>query len=325
MHQKVPLTGAMMIRRARMLLIGATLFWGLTFPLIRGLQLAQNDHAPDVSAPTLVSADVAARFGVAALVLLPFCVRDLLNIRRREWMQAIGLAFLAGIGLFLQSLGLAWTDASVAAFLTQLYTLIVPLIVALRDWRLPGWRVFVACGLVLAGAALLSPDILKHFVPGAGELVILLSAVFFAGQIVWVERPIFAENRALLVTMLMFALLAAMFTTGYAGQGGDIATLKRLFEPAPVWQMFLALLFLCTIFTFLIMNCWQRWVSASEAGIIYCIEPVIAAILCGFLPGWISRFASISYPNEPLTWTLFVGGSLIVGATILVATEKRTA
>ena len=314
-----------MIRRARTLLISATLFWGLTFPLMRGFQLAQRDHAPDVSPPVMASADIALRFGLAALVLLPFCGRGLLNIQRREWMQAIGLAFLAGTGLYLQTLGLVWTDASVAAFLTQLYTLIVPLIVALRDRRLPGQRVFFACALVLAGAAILSPNLLKHFALGPGELLILLSTGFFAAQIVWVERPVFAENRSLLVTMLMFALMAVMFTAGYVGQGGNLPTMGRLFEPAPVWQMLLVPLFPCTIFTFTIMNAWQRWVSASEAGIIYCIEPVIAAILCGFFPGWISRFAAIDYPNEPLGWNLLVGGSLIVGATVLVATEKRTA
>ncbi len=77
------------------------------------------------------------------------------------------------------------------------------------------------------------------------------------------------------------------------------------------------------MFNFLIMNAWQRWVSATEAGLIYCIEPVIATILAGFLPGWISRFASVSYANETLTWSLLVGGLLIVGATVLVATERR--
>jgi drug/metabolite transporter (DMT)-like permease len=325
MHQKYAPSPAVMMERARLLLIGATLFWGLTFPLVRGFELAQRAHVPGVSALVLASADVGLRFGVAALVLLPLCVRDLLTITRREWIQAAGLALLAGIGMYLQTLGLAWADASVVAFLTQLYTLIVPLIVALRDRRRPGQRVVVACGLVLLGAALLSPDLVRYFTLGPGEVVIALSTFFFAGQIVWVERPVFAENRAVLVTMLMFAMLGTMFGLGYAGAGGDAATLVKLFEPSAVWQMILVLLFPCTVFTFLIMNAWQRWVSATEAGLIYCIEPVIAAILGGFLPGWISRFAGIDYANEPLTWSLLVGGTLIVSATILVATEKRTA
>ena len=198
------------------------------------------------------------------------------------------------------------------------------MIVALRDCRWPSRRVVVACGLVLAGAALLSPNFLRHFSFGPGEVVTILSTGFFAGQIVWVERPIFAENRAVLVTMLMFALMGVVFGLGYALQGGTPDLTQQLFTPAAVWQMFLVLLFPCTIFTFLVMNAWQRWVSATEAGLIYCIEPVIAAILSAFLPGWISRYAGIDYANEPLRWTLLIGGALIVGATILVATEKRT-
>jgi drug/metabolite transporter (DMT)-like permease len=312
-----------MVERARLLLIGATLFWGLTFPLVRALQLAQREHVPGLSAPAVVCADVALRFGLAALVLLTLCAHQLRHITGREWWQAGGLALLAGIGLYLQTLGLAWADASVVGFLTQLYTLIIPLIVAVRDRRLPGARVVVACGMVIGGAALLSPNFLRHFSFGPGEWVTILSTGFFAGQIVWVERPIFAENRSLLVTMLMFALLGVMFGVGYVVQGGDVATLGRLFAPTAVWQMFLVLLFPCTIFTVLVMNAWQRWVSATEAGLIYCIEPVISATLCGFLPGWISRYAGIAYPNEPLRWTLLIGGLLIVGATVLVATEKR--
>jgi drug/metabolite transporter (DMT)-like permease len=324
MHQKYSPPPGVMLQRARLLLISATLFWGLTFPLVRGFQLAQLAHVPQVKAPALACADVALRFGAAALVLLPLCLGDLRRVTRREWIQAIGLALLAGIGLYLQTLGLAWADASVVGFLTQLYTLIVPLIVALRDCRPPSRRVVVACLMVLAGAALLSPNFLRHFSLGPGEVVTILSTGFFAGQIVWVERPIFAENRSVLVTMLMFGLMAVMYGAGYAGQGGSVATLGALFAPPGVWQMFLMLLFPCTIFTFLVMNTWQRWVSATEAGLIYCIEPVIAAILSAFLPGWISRYAGVDYANEPLRWTLLLGGAMIVGATVLVATEKRT-
>ncbi len=90
-----------------------------------------------------------------------------------------------------------------------------------------------------------------------------------------------------------------------------------------LWSLTAALVLLCTVFNFLIMNAWQRCVSATEAGLIYCIEPVMASFLALFLPGWISHFGSISYENETLNWTLFVGGALIVSATVLVATEPK--
>ncbi len=204
-------SGARLIHRARVLLVGTTVLWGMSFPLVRGLELVQRANAPHVSAAALACADMAMRFSLAALFLLAMYGRQLTRVNWREWSQAIGLGFFAAGALYLQTLGLAWTDASIAAFLTQLYTLIVPLIVAVRDRRAPSLRVILACVMVLVGVAMLSPGLLKHFMLGPGELVIIISAFFAASQIVWVERPLYAENRAGVVTLIMFAMMAAVF------------------------------------------------------------------------------------------------------------------
>jgi drug/metabolite transporter (DMT)-like permease len=303
------------IRRARTLLVGATALWGLSFPVLRGLELEQAAHSSGVPAPALAAADTAARFLCAALILLPLFGRELRGMSRREWSQASGLAFFGGIGMFLQLLGLLWTDASVAAFITQLYTLIVPLVAALRT--------VIACLLVLVGAALLSPGLLIHFKLAVGEAVIALSSIFFAGQIMWVERPRYVANRPGPVTLLMFALMGLFFAGAYPLLGGTMATAPKLFaQPGVIGLMITAVLF-CTVINFFIMNKWQRWVSATEAGLIYCLEPVFATALAAFLPGIISVLAGVNYPNEPLGWNLLLGGALIVGATILVATQRR--
>jgi drug/metabolite transporter (DMT)-like permease len=315
--------GVLLIRQARVLLMGATVLWGLSFPLLRGLELAQREHAPRVPDSALAGADTAMRFGLAALFLLPFYGRGLFQVTLREWSQAIGLSFLAGFGLYLQTVGLAWTDASISAFLTQLYTLIVPLIVALRDRRWPSLRVVTACGMVLIGVAMLSPGLLTHLTLGPGEIVIILSTGFLASQIVWVERPVYSENRPGLVTLIMFILLTVMFVFVYFVTGGTSRYARQLFDTPALWKLMLALVLFCTVINFFIMNRWQRCVSATEAGLIYCIEPVIATALSSFLPGWISQLAGIAYPNETLTWTLFAGGALIIIATVLVASERR--
>jgi drug/metabolite transporter (DMT)-like permease len=308
--------------RARAILIATTLFWGMSFPLLRALQLAQQAHAPHIPDRILSCADVTVRFGLAALFLLPLYGRDLARITAKEWSQASGLAVLAVLGLYGQTLGLAWTDASISAFLTQLYTLMVPLIVALRDRRPPTMRVIGACVLVLIGIALLSPRLLSHFTFGAGEIVTIMGAVFFAAQIVWVERPIYAGNRSGLVTLIMFVLVAAISLALYPMLGGTVRMGGELFASATLGGLMLAVVILCTVTTFYVMNRWQRFVSATEAGLIYCLEPVIATTLASFLPGWISRWAGIDYPDETLRWGLLAGGALIIAAAALVATQS---
>jgi len=312
-----------LVRKARVLLIGSTVLWGMSFPLVRGVELVQHANVAGLSDGALAAANVAIRFALAVAILVPIYGAQFVYITGREWSQAAGLAIFAVGGLYLQTLGLAWTDASITAFLTQLYSLIVPLIVAVRDRRFPSLRVIVACALVLAGAAMLSPGLLQHFVFGTGEFVIILSTLFMACQIVWVERPIYGENRPGVVTILMFTLMAAFSTAAYFTLGGTPHLARQLLGTPVLWSLTAALVLFCTVFNFLIMNAWQRRVSATEAGLIYCIEPVIASFLALFLPGWISRFASIDYANETLTWTLFVGGALIVSATVLVATESK--
>jgi drug/metabolite transporter (DMT)-like permease len=305
------------------MLMGATALWGLSFPLLRGLELAQGEFARGVPSVALAAGDMAARFLLAALVLLPFYGRELFTLTRLEWSQTVGLAFFAGAGLYLQTLGLLWTDASVAAFLTQLYTLFVPLVVAFRDRRWPTSRTVVACLLVLLGTALLSPGFLSHFSLAFGEGLILLSTTFFSGQIVWVERPRYAANRTGLVTLVMFGLVGLFFAAIFPMLGGTLSGAGRLFPTPGLVVLIAAIVLFCTVINYFIMNQWQRWVSATEAGLIYCLEPVIATFLVSFLPGKLSLLTGVRYENEPLGWNLLVGGTLIVGATVLVATQRR--
>ena len=66
----------------------------------------------------------------------------------------------------------------------------------------------------------------------------------------------------------------------------------------------------------MLMNKWQRHVTATEAGLIYCVEPVFASCFSLFLPGWFSSWAHIHYTDEHLTQRLLIGGGLITAANI---------
>jgi drug/metabolite transporter (DMT)-like permease len=74
----------------------------------------------------------------------------------------------------------------------------------------------------------------------------------------------------------------------------------------------------CTLMAYVMMNRWQKFVTATEAGLIYCIEPVIASFLSLSLPAVFSTWADIHYANEQLTGRLFVGGGLITAANLLL-------
>ena len=186
-------------------LVAGTALWGISFPVIKAIFLKQDQLVPGAPSAFLASLVVVARFGIGAIVVLAFCARTLRTITRAEIWEGVGLAFFGGLGILFQMDGLAHTSASTSAFLTQFYCLLIPIWAAMTQRALPTFAVVVSSALVLAGAAILSNFNLREMKIGRGEAETLIAAIFFAGQILWLEKPEFAHNRTSHFTFVMFA------------------------------------------------------------------------------------------------------------------------
>jgi drug/metabolite transporter (DMT)-like permease len=103
-----------------------------------------------------------------------------------------------------------------------------------------------------------------------------------------------------------------------AATAPGVAVCFRLYASIPAGAIMAVFVLLCTLGGFLLMNRWQRHVAATEAGLIYCAEPVFASVMVLFLPGWFSCWTGLNYPNEQLTARLLIGGGLITAATALL-------
>ena len=255
---------------------------------------------------------------MAALVMAVWLGRRLTRLTRLELEQGGGIGLFGGLGLVLQMDGMTYTLASTSAFLTQGYAVLIPIWVSLNRQRLPGPVVVGACALAVAGASILGWRATDEggFRFGRGEGETLLGSVFFAGQILWLERPRFAVNDSLRATAVMFAVMAASTwpMVWYTTPGPGVIT--RVYS-SPAGLSLLALLTgFCTIGTFSLANHWQPKVSAIQAGLLYCTEPVFTSLVTLFVPGMISRLTGLHYPNETLTWNLLAGGGLILVANV---------
>jgi drug/metabolite transporter (DMT)-like permease len=321
-------------RRAITALLLANLFWGISFPAIKAIELLQRRLVPDSSGGFLLAGAIAPRFLIGLVVLLAWQVRP----GRRppahgaggrttalEYKQGLIVGLAASGGMLFQNDGLRFTAASTSAFLTQFYAIMIPLWLTFRSRRNPGALVWVSCGLVLAGAALLGHFDWTKFRFGRGETETLLSSVFFMLMIFGLDHPAFAGNRSGHLTRVMFAVQAAVFGTlalATAPHPGALLVLAQ----SPVWLGLTAILALvCTVGAFSLMNAWQPKISATEAGLIYCVEPIFGSIFALFLPALISGWAGIAYPNETATFNLLVGGGLITLANILVQLKATAA
>lgn len=305
-------------RRAAQMLLLATIFWGVSFPTMKALGMVQEKLLPEASSWFVTSLAVTVRFVAAALLMALWSWRTLPHITWLETWQGLGLGFFGGVGLLFQMDGLAYTSASTSAFLTQCYCLIIPIVVAVRDRRWPSPLIVLCSVMVIAGVALLSDVNWQTLRLGRGEIETLVGSVLFTGQILWLDRPIFARNRVNHFTVVMFvvsALLSFPMALATTRQWADWS----IFLSSPtVLALVTILVLLCTMVAYVVMNYWQRFLPAAEAGLIYCAEPVFASSFALFLPGWISAWAGLNYPNEMITTNLLVGGGLITAANLLV-------
>jgi drug/metabolite transporter (DMT)-like permease len=300
------------------MLVLANVFWGLSFPLIKAIAFEHLQLLPASSSWFITACMLAPRFVLAAAIMLVWRRGALRGMTPPEIRQGVGLALFAIVGMVFQNDGLQYTSASTSAFLTQIYAILIPLWLALRRRRLPPAVVWISCLLVLAGVAVLARFDWRDLKLGRGEIETLVSSLFFMGQILMLDRTDFASNRPVPVTVLMFIVEAAAAFVMIGVTAPRLADVPVLFTSVSWVGLTMALTLFCTIGAFTIMNTWQPRITATEAGLIYCLEPLFASFMALFLPGLFSHWAGFAYPSETLTANLLVGGGLITAANVLI-------
>jgi drug/metabolite transporter (DMT)-like permease len=129
-----------------------------------------------------------ARYLLAALVVLPFAMRRSRDITPRyrfsraeyRWMFLAG--FLLFLGSAFQQLGLLYTTAGNAGFITSLYVVFVPVLLFLIWRERLHWISIAAVGLAGVGAFFLSTG--GRFEVRAGDVIELVGALFWTFHVI---------------------------------------------------------------------------------------------------------------------------------------------
>lgn len=131
------------------------------------------------------------RFALGTISLLPLLYLRRQSSERRRVPLATLVATGAAAGFFLfiaaslQQIGLVYTTAGKAGFITTLYVVLVPLfgIVIGRGTGVAGW---IGVALAVSGLYLLS--VREGFTVSPGDLLVLASAVFWALHVLLIDR-----------------------------------------------------------------------------------------------------------------------------------------
>jgi len=268
------------------LLLLTAAIWGLAFVA----QRAGMEHVGPF-------AYTAVRFALGSLALVPLALLERRAARRApsaapaptlatappspsvpaaRHVSPLAGGLLAGAVLFggaiLQQVGLVWTTAGKAGFVTGLYVVLVPLAGLLWGQR-PGWSRWLGAALAAAGLFLLS--VTRSFTLERGDLAVLIGALFWTAH-VHVVGWLSPRTRPVALSCVQFAVCAVL--SGLATPFVERVAVASL-ASAAIPILYGGLVSVGIAYTLQVVA--QRRAPPAHAAILLSLETVFAA-----LGGW---------------------------------------
>ena len=296
-------------RQAALGLLVVTIFWGGTFVWMKQIMLSLETHIDHYGKSGVVSVIVASRFFIALVLLLAVSKKARAGLKSHEdWKGGLLLGGLMLGGFVLQMIGIASVSPAVSAFLTSLYVVFTAIFSTFISDRKPT-RVMVL-GVILATVGAGFIDGPPHIVWGTGELLTIISALFFAIHIIYTDS-ITRERDPVAITATSFVVLvvgALIMTLIFTGGTKVVETTWQDGVIVPLLCLGLFGSFVCI----LMMNLMQKYLNPTHAAIIYSFEPVWATLY-----GWSVDLVTIT------AW-LGMGLLLLIGNIIVELDETKS-
>ena len=238
----------------------AGVIWGANFVLVK---MALQHTSPMYY--------LGLRFLVGSICLAPFGIPRLRKLNKRGWLMGCGVGVLLFAGFALQTIGLRSVSPAVSGFITNLYVIMVPLILGLTTGRWPSPLVGVGVLVVVGGFAVLSLYGKLGF--GLGEGLTLAATVFWALHILAVNY-VSVRISAIAFVQLQLTVCAVL----------SLASAFLFETPAlfPGWQATGAVLWtgvMGGVVAYVLMAWGQRYTPPTLAGVLMSLEAVFALIV----------------------------------------------
>ncbi len=240
---------------------------------------------------------ISVRFLFAATILTILFFPRLKTITLNEIQRASALGILLFLGFATQTIGLQYTTASKAAFLTGTMVIFVPIFQFIMERKAPNLGNIIGVIIVSVGLYLLTSPKGAEF--NFGDGLNLVCAIIFAVYIVYLDMAT-QEGDPLNITYIQIVTNA--FISIIAALVFENIFIK---VSANLIYAFLYLSLLATTFTLYLQTKWQKETTPTKAAVIFTIEPVFAAAIAYFML------------NELIGWMGVVGGAVIIIGLII--------
>lgn len=272
-------------------LLAVTAVWGSTFFLIG--DLVQEVPPLDF---------LGIRFVIAAVLIGIVRFRHLRVAPRALWGRGFALGAVYAGAQILQTTGLKTTPASVSGFITGMYVVLTPILLAVFFREQVRARLWIGVLLATIGLGFLSLQVTgRSFGISAGEALTFLGAAGYAAHIILLGRWASPDNA---ITLGSIQIIAVGIICGLGSVPGGV----KVPASAGGWVSILYMAIVAGVGAMLLQTWAQARIRPTAAAVIMTTEPVFAAAF------------AVLFGGEQPTARLFFGGALILGAMLLVET-----
>ncbi len=280
--------------QAEIYLLVIVIIWGYTFALIKGV----IDLIPPYTYLTY-------RFLLAALILILVFWKRIKEINIMVLKKGSLIGIFLFLGYTLQTVGLKYTTATKAGFITGLSVVLVPIISHFFIKEKINRNSVI--GVVLAFIGLWFLNYSSSFSFNLGDFLVLLCAVSFAMHIISVglfskklDYVLLAITQITVVFVLSL-LMALIF---------ERPAIHLSYSSYIWWSIVITGIF-ATALAFYMQNKFQRYSTATKTAIIFSGEPIFAAVFAYFLLG------------EKVGLIAWAGGLLIIFGMIVAQSKFK--
>ena len=255
-------------RKADLALVLVTVCWGSSYYL---MDLCLEEMDPF----TLNVYRFLGAFAVAGILTFP----KLKSVNRTTMKYAFLIGIVVTIVYVTATFGVKYTSQSNAGFLCALAVIFTPILAFFLQHIIPEKKLFLVLAMCFAGIALMTLNEELHV--ASGDILCIICSMAYAVQMLLIEHAVKQEEVdafhlgvfQLLFTGLFMLILSLIFGDPCLPRSGGC------------WFGVFFLSVFCTGVCFIAQNLAQQYTTSTHVGVIFCLEPLFAAIVAFLLAG----------------------------------------
>lgn len=246
----------------------------------------------------------AYRFIIGAAIMLPIIAKKLVLSTRQDWLAGGITGFVLFLAFSFQTVGIAFTTASNAAFITGLAVVFTPFLAKIFLKENPKFQQMMGAVLAAIGLALLT---IKDFSVHIGDELVLACAVFTALHIIVLSKASKKYDAALLAFIQVFVV--ALLSSLWAMSNGQL----NLPLTSQTFSTLLIMGIVGTAIAYFVQTKAQILTSPNKIALVLVLEPVFGGFFGYLLAG------------DRLTKLNIIGAVLIIIAVVVTEINLKPA